>query len=245
MQAGNVARVVFVVAACVAAVGSATSGSNNASQQQYGYSPPPPSQMESTRALGLWRSTFGPVKIESDESRGGIQAGAVQGVWTYQRRGQDVIGYFYGSLRGNVLQFAWNEPAKDAGGPPLAGEGYLVFDPSGRQYSGRWWTEKRENVGDWNGWRQAAQQTAQYGQQPYGQQYGGQTYGYQPRPQPQYPQQGQQQYPYPQQPQQQYPQQPQQYPPQQQYPQQQYPQQQYPQPQQPQQPQQPGYPQGY
>src|SRR3954466_1307460 len=105
MQAGNVARVVFVVAACVAAVGSATSGSNNASQQQYGYSPPPPSQMESTRALGLWRSTFGPVKIESDESRGGIQAGAVQGVWTYQRRGQDVIGYFYGSLRGNVLQF--------------------------------------------------------------------------------------------------------------------------------------------
>jgi hypothetical protein len=217
-------------------------------------SPPPPREMESSRSLGLWRSTFGAVKIEADNNRGGLQSGAVQGIWTYQRQGQEVIGYFSGSLRGNVLEFRWDEP----GTPPLTGAGYLVFDPSGRQYSGRWWSDKRDRIGDWNGWRQQSaaygangQAAGQYGGQPYGGQgqYGGQPYGgQQPYPQqppqqgyPQqgYPQQPQQGYPqqgYPQQPQQGYPQQPQQgYPqqPQQGYPQQQpqqgYPQQGYPQ----------------
>ena len=69
----------------------------------------------------------------------------------YQRQGQEVVGYFSGNLRGNVLQFRWQEPNN----PPLTGEGYLVFDPQGRQYSGRWWSDKRDRVGDWNGWRQA------------------------------------------------------------------------------------------
>jgi hypothetical protein len=253
MRFGNVVRVIAVSAMCLAAVGSATSNNNSPAVQQQATntSPPPPREMEPARALGLWRSTFGAVKIEADSSRGGIQAGALQGIWVYQRQGQEVVGYFSGQLRGNVLQFRWQEPNN----PPLTGDGYLVFDQQGRQYSGRWWSDKRDRVGDWNGWRQASAQqpyAAQYGGTPYGGQvgapYGGQTYG---RPQPQYPQQPgpQQGYPqqgYPQQPapQQGYPQQgyPQQPPPQQ-YPQQQpyYPQQPAPQQPAPQQPQQPTY----
>jgi hypothetical protein len=201
-------------------------------------SPPPPRDMDASRSLGLWRSTFGAVKIEPDNNRGGLPSGAVQGIWTYQRQGTEVIGYFSGSLRGNVLEFRWDEP----GTPPLTGAGYLVFDTEGRQYSGRWWSDKRDRVGDWNGWRQASSlqpsgtQAGQYGGQPYGgQPYGGQPQTY-PQPQPQqYPQQPQQ---YPQQPQQ-YPQQPQRYPQQPQP----YPQQPQPYPQQPQPyPQQQPYP---
>ncbi|NVB84692.1 MAG: hypothetical protein HOV81_40345 [Kofleriaceae bacterium] len=227
MNLGNLARVVTVAAACLAAVGSATSNSNPpAVTPQPNNSPPPPQEMDAARALGLWRSTFGAVKIEADNSHGGIQAGAVQGIWMYQRQGQEVIGYFSGNLRGNVLQFRWNEPNN----PPLTGEGYLVFDQQGRQYSGRWWSDKRDRVGDWNGWRQASnQQPNPYGQPAYGEQpnpYGGQTYGGQgygaQQPQPYAPQQ--QPYP-PQQPQpyapQQYPQQPPQQQPQPYYPQQQ------------------------
>lgn len=227
MNLGNIARVVTVAAACLAAVGSATSNSNPpAVTPQTNNSPPPPQEMDAARALGLWRSTFGAVKIEADNSRGGIQAGAIQGVWMYQRQGgEEVIGYFSGNLRGNVLQFRWQEPNN----PPLTGEGYLVFDQQGRQYSGRWWSDKRDRVGDWNGWRQASAQQpyGQYGQpatgaQPYGgttygdqaqpNPYGGTTYGNaQPQPyppaQPQYPQNyPQQPQPAPQQPQ--YPQQP-------------------------------------
>ena len=230
MNLGNVARVFTMCAACVAAVGSASSNTNNgpATQPQYQQSSPPPAQqMEAGRALGLWRSNFGAVKIEADNAHGGIAAGAVQGVWMYQRQGQDVIGYFYGTLRGNVLQFRWQEPNN----PPLTGEGYIQFEQSGRQYNGRWWSDKHDRVGDWNGWRQADAASQQFAG------FGGAQYGGQPQ-QPQYPQQPQQYPPqqYPQQPQQQpYPQQqaPQQYP-QQQYPQQQYPQQQVPQQQAPQ-----------
>ena len=102
MKFGNVARVLTIAAACFAAVGSATSNTNNgpaAQQQSQMNSPPPPQQMDPARALGLWRSTFGAVKLEADNSHGGLQAGAVQGVWMYQRQGQDVIGYFYDQNR--------------------------------------------------------------------------------------------------------------------------------------------------
>ncbi len=212
MKLGNVARVLTIAAACAAALGSASSNQNQgpATQPQYQQSsPPPPQQMEPARALGLWRSNFGAVKIEADNSRGGITAGAVQGVWMYQRQGQDVIGYFYGNLRGNVLQFKWQEPNN----PPLTGEGYIQFEQSGRQYSGRWWSDKHDRTGDWNGFR------AQPASAGDGQQYGQQGYPQQGYPQQGYPQQG-----YPQQ-------QPQQGYPQQGYPQQGYPQQGYPQPQ--------------
>ena len=238
MNLGNLARVLTIAAACTAAVGSATSNSSNPPQQPQTAqnSPPPPQEMEAARSLGLWRSTFGAVKIEADNSKGGIQTGALQGVWQYQRQGVDVVGYFFGTLRGNVLQFRWQEPGSNQAGP-LTGEGFLVFEQTGRQYSGRWWSDKRDRVGDWNGWRQAsAQQQPQYGADG---QYGGQQYGY-PRPgQPQpYPQQQQpypqQQQPYPQQQQPQQPPYPQQQPQQQQpYPQQQQQPQQYPPQQQP------------
>src|SRR5262245_11642082 len=185
MNLGNVARVVTVAAACLAALGSATSNNNSSASQTQNanMNPPPPQEMDPARALGLWRSTFGAVKIEADNSKGGIAAGAIQGVWVYQRQGQEVVGYFAGNLRGNVLQFRWQEPNN----PPLTGEGYLVFDTQGRQYAGRWWSDKRDRVGDWNGWRQSQGQNQQYGgyqyqNQPppqYGQgqgQYGGQPY---------------------------------------------------------------------
>ncbi|MDX2093541.1 MAG: hypothetical protein SFX73_37195 [Kofleriaceae bacterium] len=181
MRLGNVARVVAVLALGLAAAGSATSTSQNPDPMmqppaQGQNQPPPPQQMEPTAALGLWRSTFGAVKIEADNSKGGLQTGAVQGVWVYQRQGQEVIGYFAGSLRGNVLDFRWQEPNN----PPLTGAGFLVFDPQGRQYSGRWWSDRRDRVGDWNGWRQAAAQqayTGSYGSGSSPQQYGGASYG--------------------------------------------------------------------
>jgi hypothetical protein len=192
MSLGNVARVVAVLAACLAAAGSATSESNKnpggQPPQVAANQPPPPQQMEPSASIGLWRSTFGAVRIEADNSKGGLAAGAVQGVWVYQRQGQEVIGYFAGNLRGNVLQFRWQEPNN----PPLTGEGDLVFDPQGRQYSGRWWSDRRDRVGDWNGWRNAPTQNT-YGQaqaqpqpQPQPQPYGGQgyadPYGRQPSP---------------------------------------------------------------
>lgn len=140
-------------------------------------SPPPPQQMEPARALGLWHSNFGAVKIEADNSKGGLQTGSVHGVWRYERQQQEVVGYFYGNLRGNVLQFRWQEPSN----PPLTGEGYIVFDPQGRQYGGRWWSDRRDRLGDWNGWRQQVQSGTS---QPYGgDPYGGQGYGgYAPPP---------------------------------------------------------------
>jgi hypothetical protein len=177
MNLGNIARVVTVAAACLAALGSATSSSHSPAVQPHhqNTSPPPPQEMDPSRALGLWRSTFGAVKIEADNSRGGIASGAIQGIWVYPRQGQEVIGYFHGSLRGNVLDFRWQEPGI-AGAPPLVGAGYLVFELTGRQYAGRWWTDKRDRVGDWNGWRQANTQQPQYGVDG-GAQYGGQPYG--------------------------------------------------------------------
>ncbi|HEX7839104.1 MAG TPA: hypothetical protein VF469_16620 [Kofleriaceae bacterium] len=187
MSAGNVARVVAVLVACVAAVGSATSKSSSNQDPSFTgpggqESPPPPQQMEAVRALGLWRSTFGAVKIEPDNSKGGLDAGSLQGVWVYQRQGQEVIGYFAGSLRGNVLQFHWQEPNE----PPLTGEGFLVFDVQGRQYSGRWWSDKRDRVGEWNGWRGANALTAR---QPLetASPYGGQGEGEPSRPNPRRP----------------------------------------------------------
>jgi hypothetical protein len=174
MSAGNVARVVAVLAACAAAVGSATSTSSSNQKPLAGpgsdSSPPPAQDMDPGRALGLWRSTFGAVKIEPDVSKGGLEAGNVHGIWVYQRQGQEVVGYFAGNLRGNVLQFRWQEPND----PALAGEGFLVFDVQGRQYAGRWWSDRRDRVGDWSGWRQGApaappvDAASPYGGQGYG-----------------------------------------------------------------------------
>ncbi len=108
-------------------------------------------------ALGLWRTSFGPVKIERDASGG---ENAVMGVWVYQRDGQEVVGYFEGTLAGNVLELRWQEPSTTQ---PLVGSGYLVFDPGGERFDGRWWTSRRDRSGDWSGWR--AEQEGGWGAQ--------------------------------------------------------------------------------
>ena len=98
--------------------------------------------------LGLWKSNFGAVKIEANPRDG---AEGIMGVWLYDRNGQEVIGYFSGRANGNVLKFTWNDPSD---GNPLEGEGYLVFDPQGGSFTGKWWTSNRDRGGDWNGWRE-------------------------------------------------------------------------------------------
>src|SRR5688572_26607968 len=65
--------------------------------------------MDPTLVLGLWKSSFGPVKIEVDETGG---PNAVAGVWTYDKDGTWVIGYFEGRLEGNVMAIRWHEPAQ-------------------------------------------------------------------------------------------------------------------------------------
>jgi hypothetical protein len=178
---------------CAAAAASATSKNKQEEPPPYNTAPQGQS-MEPTRALGLWKSSFGAVKIEDDLSKGAAGSGYVHGIWVYQRGGQDVVGYFGGSLSGNVLQFAWQEPSA---GAPLVGEGYLVFDPSGQRFNGRWWTTSRDRTGEWSGWRQEAGPAPAPngggydpyggGTNPYGggynggyggDPYGGSTYGY-------------------------------------------------------------------
>jgi hypothetical protein len=145
--------------------------------------------MEPGKSLGLWKSSFGAVKIEDDLAKGAAGSGYVHGVWEYSRAGQDVVGYFEGNLSGNVLQFAWQEPAQPA---PLVGQGYIVFDPQGQRFNGRWWTTSRDRTGEWSGWRLDADPNRQppppppnggqydpYGNStnPYGGGYGGDPYG--------------------------------------------------------------------
>jgi hypothetical protein len=144
--------------------------------------------MDPAVAQGLWRTSFGPVKIEPDP-KGGPQA--VQGAWTYKRGGQEVVGVFWGRLNGNVLHFTWQEPAVPR---YLEGAGYLVFNLDGRRFDGKWWTTNRDRSGDWNGWRHQPgdgnwQPPAAgghsggelggdpYGGDTYGAPYGGDTYG--------------------------------------------------------------------
>lgn len=129
--------------------------------------------MTSADAAGLWKSTFGAVKLDDDG------AGGVHGAWIYQRDGRDVVGYFGGRLDGNVLRLTWREPAQvQPGENQLLGEGWLVFDVAGGRFSGRWWTNSRDRQGDWSGWRNppsAAAPTDGMGLGGTG--YGGASYG--------------------------------------------------------------------
>ena len=214
----EVARGMVVAASCFAALASASSSQNTApaNSAAYSMSPPPPQAMQPAAALGLWMSSFGAVKVEEDLGRGPAGSGQLHGVWTYQDRNtqREVIGYFSGTLRGNVLEFRWQEPAVPA---PLVGSGYLSFDPMGRSFKGRWRTDTGDRIGDWDGWREnpgAAQQPQQPYGQPQPQPYPQQPYG-QPQPQQPYPPQAQPQ-PFPSQ-QQPYAQPPQPAPPQPRY----------------------------
>ncbi len=179
-------RIAAVSAALVLSVASTqrqapSTGPHNTAQ------PPAPQAMSAQSAVGLWRTSFGPVKIQLDTSK----PGNLMGVWVYKRSGQEVIGYFGGVLRGNVLQFTWQEPSQ-AGGAPLTGSGWLAFGVQGQRFSGRWWTTRRDRQGDWTGWRpDGRNKRPTYDRRdPYGRQpapngqapYGGQNYGRAPAP---------------------------------------------------------------
>ena len=143
-------RIAVLSLGLVFVVGSA--GTNQRSQ------PPPPAAagtqdapasrpMDVRAATGVWKSNFGPVKIQEDDKT----PGHLMGVWVYDNKeGQEVIGFFSGPVDGNVLNFNWQEPSSPQ---PLRGSGYLQFSPDGRTYSGRWWTVDRSRQGQWNGWR--------------------------------------------------------------------------------------------
>lgn len=103
--------------------------------------------MDNTLAFGLWTSNFGAVKIEANPDGG---SDAVMGVWLYDRSGQEVIGYFAGDMRGNVLQFNWHEPGEPT---PLTGSGYISFQTDGKGFSGRWWSHDRRRNGLFSGKR--------------------------------------------------------------------------------------------
>ena len=133
---------------CVASLlvtACATSGSKPRSNRPSSVAPAPaPMAMEPANALGLWRSDFGPVKIELDSTSPG---GGLMGIWLYERNGREVIGFFAGNLRGNVLDFTWHDPAESQ---PLTGAGYVVFDPRGTSFTGKLWTEDGTRDYDWN-----------------------------------------------------------------------------------------------
>lgn len=172
------ARLALAASAVVALAASSSTrgGSTTAPPQPAGAwnaAPPAAQAMDPRASLGLWKTTFGAVKIEEDGQ------GAVHGVWVYDRSGQQVVGYFGGRLDGNVLRLTWREPAQAvAGEVQLGGEGWLVFDPAGSRFSGRWWTGSRDRQGDWSGWRGTPAPAAPPAGDPYGAAaYGGSMYG--------------------------------------------------------------------
>jgi len=145
-------RFLVLVGGLLAAAGSAgqnrsQSQASTAPQAPVDETPPEGRPMDANLAIGLWKSSFGPVKIEHDYEGGD---GHLMGVWVYDREGEQVVGYFDGNLDGNVLRFAWFEPAEPA---ELRGSGYLVFDPNGNAFNGKWWTDGKDRNGDWSGWR--------------------------------------------------------------------------------------------
>lgn len=172
------ARLALAALAAATLVASSRSQSQTAQPQPqpgaWNAAPPPTTAMAPSAATGLWKTTFGAVKIEEDGS------GGLHGAWIYQRNGQEVVGYFGGPLDGNVVRFSWREPAQaQPGEAQLAGEGWLSFEPNAGRFSGRWWTYNRDRQGDWTGQRGAgapAQPT--YGDPGYGGNgYGGNGYG--------------------------------------------------------------------
>jgi len=164
-------RTLLLAAAAAVLAASASSRQSTPPPQPAGAwnAQPPQSQpMDPRTAGGLWKSTFGAVKIEPSDPGVPTQ---VHGAWTYDKQGAQVVGYFGGTLDGNVLRLTWREPAQPIPGAPLLeGEGWLVFDPGGARFTGRWWTASRDRQGDWSGWRGG--QTAPAG---VPQQYGGST----------------------------------------------------------------------
>jgi hypothetical protein len=185
----------ILLAAALAALAASTNSRQSAPPAQpagaWSSQPPQSQPMDPRAATGLWKTTFGPVKIEP--STDGVPT-AVHGAWTYAKDGGQVIGYFGGTLDGNVLRLTWREPGQPIPGvASLEGEGWIVFEPNGGRFTGRWWTNQRDRQGDWSGWRGGQNAPAGVPQQYWGSQqppppanggYGGSMYG---TAQPTYP----------------------------------------------------------
>jgi hypothetical protein len=107
-----------------------------------------PLAMAPEAALGEWESSFGRVDIEPDNARGGLEAGAVRGTWTYWNPKvlRDVRGHFQGELRGTLLRLRFSEEQ-------ATGFGFLELSPGGDSFEGRWWNRERTQTGIWRGWR--------------------------------------------------------------------------------------------
>src|SRR6185436_5497368 len=97
---GLACRVLVVAGAAASVIASGSSNANRPDDGPAGggTSAPPSQPMEATAALGLWKTSFGPVKIEKDPDAGATN---VRGVWVYDRSGHEVVGYFSGPLDGN------------------------------------------------------------------------------------------------------------------------------------------------
>ena len=150
----NALRLALLLGAMAVSVASSSSQSNvpppTGPAGSYPQQRAPQSQaMDASVALGVWKSNFGPVKIEADPTAG---TGGLMGVWVYDKNGQEIIGFFSGVAKGNVLEFEWEEPSPS--GAPLKGAGYLEFTVDGQSYRGQWWTHRRDRGGEWNGWRE-------------------------------------------------------------------------------------------
>lgn len=142
----------LMVSACVSRTEPAMEGPAAAPVPIAHRAPAPTASMPPSAALGLWKTSFGPVKIAANDQADNPRA--IMGVWVYERAGQEVIGFFTGELAGNVLSFAWHEPA---GGPgaadDLTGDGYLTFNAAERRFFGRWWSRDGQLGGEWTGAR--------------------------------------------------------------------------------------------
>lgn len=170
---GTLSRLAVLALAGLALAASAnpnkaTPPINQIQPQSGGAALPAPQAMDRNAPLGLWNTNFGAVKIESDGA-------GLHGAWSYDRDGQQVIGYFGGPLDGNVLRLTWREPAQPLPGvPSLAGEGWVAFDPGGASFAGRWWTTDGQRKGDWSGTRVVQplpvvpSDPSAYGASPYG-----------------------------------------------------------------------------
>ena len=186
----SVCRIALLAGAALALAASAskpTPAINQYPQNGGQGAMPAPQAMDPRAPVGLWNTNFGAVKIEPDGA-------GLHGAWSYDRDGQQVIGYFGGALQGNLLRLTWREPAQRTDGvPQLSGEGWVAFDPSGTSFAGKWWTTDGQRKGDWTGTR-AAQPLPDdgaygpaYGASTYGAPYGGATYGMPTYPPPAYP----------------------------------------------------------
>lgn len=141
----SVAAFAFAFGAC--AVQTTTPARYQAPQPAPIPKAPTPISIDSAMAMGLWHSNFGAVKIEPNPEGG---KGGTMGIWLYDRSSQEVIGYFEGTLRGNVLEFEWHEK----GNPEdLRGAGYISFQADGTGFAGRWWSFDRRRAGLFSGTR--------------------------------------------------------------------------------------------